>query len=556
MINDRYEIRRTLGKGGMGEVFLADDRATLTPVALKIIREDTRMPGDDEALRHEMIIARSVASPYVCRVHDLVPSAYGPILVMEYIRGKTLHHHIREKKIQGGYSWDEFRRIASNVCQGVAAIHATGLVHGDIKPGNVMVTANPDGSLDRAIVLDFGFAKERDSPLLRGPDAPPDGGTANYMAPERIVSGGASLEDDIYALGLTLWEMWTCNVPDPGINPRAVPMRQQTTHDVLAGLSIDEIKQIFWCLSSDPQQRLPARYLRFFNPTTISMSSAPVRRERLDSGSPPGRNASKSFVAGAQSLLVTYAANAPRLVGQLIALEKPALSIGRREDVDIVVPEPTVSGHHANLTWSFGSWQLEDAGSTSGTYDDYTYKPRTLINLLHGGEVQLGELRLKLVSYGPETRFHRRARSILARRDGLTGLLTRELFLKALAEECLFSEWVEQSLSVARYEIRGPSHATSWRPTAAELLALRHAAAQIVEATDGLFLSLVAVTAGRTGPLGFAVIMVGPRPKEAQSLVDQMIGHAQRTLPQGIELAASILRYDPGTDPGALLDPA
>src|SRR5690242_5428200 len=91
VINDRYEIRRSLGIGGMGEVFLADDRTSLHLVALKIVRPDTRMPGDDEALRLEMIIARRVASPNVCRVHDLVPSPYGPILVMEYIVGKTLH---------------------------------------------------------------------------------------------------------------------------------------------------------------------------------------------------------------------------------------------------------------------------------------------------------------------------------------------------------------------------------------------------------------------------------------------------------------------------------
>src|SRR6185436_1286871 len=212
------------GKGGMGEVFLAYDRTTQQPVALKIVREEARMPGDDEALRQELILARSVSNPNVCRVHDLSPSAYGPILVMEHITGQTLHTHIRRKKAQGGYTSDEFRRIASDVCQGVAAIHATGLVHGDLKPGNVMVTSNPDGSLDRAVVLDFGFAKERGGLAgTRGPDTPPDGGTANYMAPERILSGGASFEDDLYALGLTLWEMWTCSVPEPGDNPRTRP---------------------------------------------------------------------------------------------------------------------------------------------------------------------------------------------------------------------------------------------------------------------------------------------------------------------------------------------
>jgi serine/threonine-protein kinase len=94
------------------------------------------------------------------------------------------------------------------------------------------------------MVLDFGFAKERARSSARRPGAPPDGGTPNYMSPERIRSGGGSPEDDVYALGLTLLEMWTCRVPEPGYKPRAKTMRQQIMFDVPAGLSIDEIKQV------------------------------------------------------------------------------------------------------------------------------------------------------------------------------------------------------------------------------------------------------------------------------------------------------------------------
>src|SRR5256714_8853216 len=79
VINDRYEIRQSLGKGGMGEVFLAFDRSTRQPVALKIVREEAKMPGDDEAMRQELLHARSVSHPNVCRVHDLAPSPFGPI---------------------------------------------------------------------------------------------------------------------------------------------------------------------------------------------------------------------------------------------------------------------------------------------------------------------------------------------------------------------------------------------------------------------------------------------------------------------------------------------
>ena len=554
VVNERYEIRQSLGKGGMGEVFLAYDRTTQQAVALKIVREEARMPGDDEALRQELILARSVSHPNVCRVYDLAPSAYGPILVMEHITGQTLHTHIRRKKGQGGYTADEFRRIAHDTASGVAAIHAQGLVHGDLKPGNVMVTTNPDGSFGKAIVLDFGFAKERARSSARRPGSPPDGGTPNYMGPERIRSGGASPEDDVYALGLTLLEMWTCRVPEPGYKPRAKTMRQQIMFDVPAGLSVDEIKQVFRCLAEAPEVRLPARHLRFFNPVTLTTNPIQVPRERLDPGPPTGRNVSQSFVPGAQSLLVTFATNAPEFVGELVAMDKPLITIGRRTDNDIVVPEATVSGQHAELKWQNATWVVEDLGSTNGTYVDFSYERRKTVTLMHNGEVQLGELRFKLVTFGRESANHKRARSFLGKRDGLTSLLIREELLRALDEEAAFGAWVEAPLTLARYELRGPNRLVSDRPTILEMLALRRAATRVVELTDMLLLSLIAVTAGRTGSLRFCVAMVGPGPQEARNLVEQVVGQVQGMLPDGLELAATIARYEPGVAMKALLD--
>ncbi|MDP9002438.1 MAG: protein kinase [Myxococcota bacterium] len=554
VVNDRYEIRQSLGKGGMGEVFLAYDRTAQQAVALKIVREESRMPGDDEALRQELVLARSVGHPNVCRVHDLAPSAYGPILVMEYITGQTLHTHIRRKKGHGGYTADEFRRIAHDVASGVAAIHLQGLVHGDLKPGNVMVTTNPDGLFGKAVVLDFGFAKERARSSGHRPGAPPDGGTPNYMSPERIRSGGASPEDDVYALGLTLLEMWTCRVPEPGYKPRAKTMRQQIMFDVPSGLSIDEIKQVFRCLAEDPLRRLPARHLRFFNPVTLTTNPVHAPRERLDPGTPPGRNASLSFVPGAQSLLTTFASNAPDFVGELLSLEKPVVTMGRRTDNDLVVPEATVSGQHAQFKWQNATWIVEDMGSTNGTYVDFSFERRKTLSLMHGGEVQLGELRCKLVSFGRATASHKRASAYLAKRDGLTGLLTREQVLGALDEEAAFANWVEAPLTIARYELRGPNRLVSERPTILEMLALRRAATRVVELSDMLLLSLIAVTAGHTGPLRFCVAMVGPGAQEARNLVEQVVGQVQGLLPDGLELVATVVAYEPGVSARSLVD--
>src|SRR5262249_2501402 len=249
------------------------------------------------------------------------------------------------------------------------------------------------------------------------------------MSPERLRSGGASPEDDVYALGLTLWEMWTCRVPEPGSKPRSKPMKTQIMFDVPSGLSIDEVKQIYRCLSEDAVMRPMARHPRFFNPNTLTTSPIQVPRDRLDPGAPLGRSAAQQFASGAQALLCTYATNASEIVGQLVPLHQPALSIGRRGGQDIIVPEATVSGSHAALRWQAGSWIVEDKGSTNGTYAEHSYERKTQVALMHGGEVQVGELRLKLVSFSGESPHHQRARAFLAKPDGLSGLLSRTYLL-------------------------------------------------------------------------------------------------------------------------------
>ncbi len=548
VINDRYEVRQSLGKGGMGEVFLAFDASTQQLVALKVVRDESRLPGDDEALRQEALLARTVGHPNVCRVHDLAPSPWGPLLVMEHIAGQTLHTHIRRKKTTGGYDADEFRRVAAEVCGGLAAIHAAGLVHGDLKPGNVMVTD------ERAIILDFGFAQERARAAGRRPDAPPDGGTPNYMSPERIRSGGASEQDDLYALALTLWEMWTCRVPEPGYKPRAKPMRQQIMFDVPARLSLDEVKQIFNGLSSDPELRPPARYMRFFNPAQLTTTPLQVPRPRLDAGPPIGRAQMQSFQPNVQGLLVTYASNTPEIVGELLPLDRPELTLGRHATQDLCTPEATVSGQHCKLVWHSGSWSIEDLGSTNGSYAEHDFERKKQLTLIHGGEAQIGEARVKLVNFQPGTKHHQRAREFLKKRDGLTGLLVRENLMRAVTNECEFAEWYEVPMQVARYELRGPNRQSSERPTILEMLALRRAAGRVIELTEMLTTALLPVVAGRTGPLRFVASMVGPSLEEARHIVEQVVGQVRGIFPDNVEFVATLIKWEPGRSAKSLVE--
>src|SRR5260221_12227201 len=109
---------------------------------------------------------------------------------------------------------------------------------------------------------------------------------------------------------------------------------------------------------------------------------------------------------------------------------------------------------------------------------------------MHGGEVQTGELRLKLVSIQHDLPHHQRAQSFLQKRDGLSGLLSRTYLLRALDDEAAFSEWADTTMTVARYELRGPNRLLSERPTILEMLALRRAAQTAAELTAMLLLAL------------------------------------------------------------------
>jgi serine/threonine-protein kinase len=237
----------------------------------------------------------------------------------------------------------------------------------------------------------------------------------------------------------------------------------------------------------------------------------------------------------------------------LFPLTKPVMTIGRRGGQDIVLPEATVSGEHATMRWQAGTWTIEDQKSTNGTYADHSFERKKSVSLLHGGEAQCGECRFKLVSFQEGSPHHEKAREYLLRRDGLTGLLSLEHFQRVLSEEVAFAEWNNVPLSVARYHVRGPNRHVSERPTILEMLALKRAAQRVLELTEMLLLSMTPATAGRTGPLRLAVAMTGPGVGEARSVVEQVVSQVQGLMPESLELAASLVKAEPGQAVQSLL---
>jgi serine/threonine protein kinase len=238
LILKRFRIVQLLGRGGMGEVYAAQDSEIGRRVALKTIREDVR--GDSSLLRfkQEVQLARMVTSPYVCRIHEFFTAPAESdrpaiaFLTMEFLEGETLADRIAQ---QGPLPWREAESIALQLCEGLKAIHDAGVIHRDFKSRNVMLTKR-NGAV-KPVVMDLGLAHrpELDQTLTNGREPltllGTVMGTPDYMAPEQFEGARVSPATDIYALGVVLYEMVTGKVPFEASTPMAAAVRRAKRPD-------------------------------------------------------------------------------------------------------------------------------------------------------------------------------------------------------------------------------------------------------------------------------------------------------------------------------------
>ena len=197
ILAERYRIIGLLGRGGMGEVYRADDLKLGQPVALKFLPRHLASDKDRlERFYAEVRIARQVSHPNVCRVYDVAEIDGQQYLSMEYVDGEDLASLL--KRI-GRLPADKALDISRELCAGLAAAHERGVLHRDLKPANVMI----DGR-GRARITDFGLAVAAGD-VVDGEVS----GTPAYMAPEQLAGKGATVRSDVYALGLVLYELYT-----------------------------------------------------------------------------------------------------------------------------------------------------------------------------------------------------------------------------------------------------------------------------------------------------------------------------------------------------------
>jgi predicted Ser/Thr protein kinase len=247
MFASRFRVVSLLGRGAMGEVYRAEDLKLGQPVALKLLSAPARRSGASLArFAGEVRLARAIAHPNVCRVFDIGEADGWHYLSMEYVDGETLAS-MRQRI--GRLPIEKALDVARQLCAGIGAAHAHGVLHRDLKPSNIML----DGR-GRIRVMDFGLA------MRTGDRVREIAGTPAYMAPEQLAGAVATERTDLYALGLVLYETFTgSQVFDARtFSDRARTPLDPRTLSFPAGVDADTVAIVRACLAVDPAARPPS----------------------------------------------------------------------------------------------------------------------------------------------------------------------------------------------------------------------------------------------------------------------------------------------------------
>ena len=229
VVAERYRIEARVGRGGMGEVYRAEDLKLGQTVALKRLAPQLRSRETVNLLYREIRNGRQLSHPNLCRVYDLVETRTDCFVSMEFVEGEDLASLLRRI---GRLPHAKALEIARDLASGLSAIHERGMLHRDLKPANVIL--DQDG---RARITDFGLAVFS-ADVVTGDVS----GTASYMAPELLSGGAASVSSDVYAMGLTLYEAFT------GVRPHA----GRDLDQIVASHEVDVVPPSHFCPNIDP----------------------------------------------------------------------------------------------------------------------------------------------------------------------------------------------------------------------------------------------------------------------------------------------------------------
>jgi eukaryotic-like serine/threonine-protein kinase len=287
LADGRYQLGPILGSGGMGLVRRASDGVLEREVAVKLLADNLAAdPDARERFLREARAAARITDPHVVAVYDVGEEAGRPYLVMELVDGPSLADVLRS---DGPLPPAAVLDIAAGALAGLVRAHAAGLLHRDVKPGNLL--RSPDG---RVRLTDFGVAEAADAPGLTNTGFVI--GTKDYLAPERRRGEPASPASDLYALGVTLAELSTGRPPEPGEEPSLPPQTPRPLRHLLEAT-----------LHVDPSERpsSAAAALALLDPATGAPTDVSPRgwrsvsaRLRTGPGRSPSAGASRSAEGG------------------------------------------------------------------------------------------------------------------------------------------------------------------------------------------------------------------------------------------------------------------
>src|SRR5204863_8761909 len=246
LIAGRYRLDSLLGRGGMSEVWVADDTELGRRVALKLLAPD----ADAARFEREAHAVAALSHPNICRLYDYGVAAGRPFMVLEYLAGGTL-----EARLVPGEPWadEEAGRIAGELAAGLAHAHDRGLVHRDLKPANVLFDAEA-----RAKIADFGIARLDGGGTLT--EAGTVLGTAAYISPEQAAGEPATPASDVYSFGVILFRMLTGRLPFEAAQPlELVALHRDSTPPSVSAVRADAPPQLAGVadasLAKDPAAR-------------------------------------------------------------------------------------------------------------------------------------------------------------------------------------------------------------------------------------------------------------------------------------------------------------
>ncbi|HET9408436.1 MAG TPA: tetratricopeptide repeat protein [Candidatus Sulfotelmatobacter sp.] len=251
VLGSRYEILQLLGEGGMGAVYKARDQELDRIIALKVIRPELAShPEILQRFKQELVLARQVTDRNIIRIFDLGEAEGIRFITMEYVEGTSLHHMLRER---GKIPPEEAAEIVRQVLQGLRAAHDEGVIHRDLKPGNIMRDAQ-----GRILVMDFGLARSMGSDGMTKTGAVL--GTMEYMSPEQAAGTEADQRSDLFTVGLIFFEILTGTIPYKAdsalaslwkrLQERAIPVSHLDSS--IPAPIVDIVSK---CLERDPAQR-------------------------------------------------------------------------------------------------------------------------------------------------------------------------------------------------------------------------------------------------------------------------------------------------------------